>query len=60
MEKGNQWVWKNGTEGESPWSGKEKNTLMKINIFGKKNRLGVQIIELVTLDYKLGVPDCKL
>ena len=24
MEKGNQWIWKNGTKGESPWSGKEK------------------------------------
>ena len=47
------WRWKS-----VEWKG--KNTLMKNNISGKKNRLGVQIIELVTLDYKLGFPDCKL
>lgn len=60
MEKGNQWVWKNGIEGESPWSGKEKYSHEKQCLWKEKRTCGVQIIVFVTLDYRLGVPDCEL
>lgn len=36
MEKGNQWIWKNGTEGESPCSGKEKYSHEKQHLWKEK------------------------